>query len=318
MTDLSVIVPTWNAREIVSACLDALDEAVRRPGRLSLDVHVIDNGSEDDTVAWLRERHPWAEVEPLPANRGFAAAVNVGLAKAGGRHVVLLNNDTQVGPGALEACVAWLDAHPDVAVVGPQLLHADGRKQNSVHNEPGLATEILPHWLLELALPGRYPSKRYSHAEPFDVEAVLGACLVARTEAIRAVGPLCEDFFYFLEETDWCRRFRRAGWRVVHLPDVEVTHVHGATSKKRDPASTRIEYHRSLYRFFGKHRGPLVLAAVVGIRVLKSLLHTVVAAPAALVSAKGRSRWRARSRVLGWHLRGCPPGWGMRPIGPAT
>ena len=99
----------------------------------------------------------------------------------------------------------------------------------------------------------------------------------------------------------------------MHLPDVAVTHVHGATSKKRDPARTRIEYHRSLYRFFRKNRGAVALALLVGVRVVKSVLHVVVDAPGALLSVKGRERWRARRRVLAWHLSGCPEGWGMAP-----
>lgn len=311
MTDLSVIVVTWNARDLVAACLASLDRAVRARGELSLEVRVVDNGSRDDTREHLARRFPWATVVALPANRGFAAGANAGLRGAKGRHAVLLNNDTVVLPGALEGCVAYLDAHPDVGVVGPQLLHPDGRKQNSVHNEPGILGEIAPRWLLELAWPARFPSKRYRHARPVEVEAVLGACLVVRREALAAAGPLCEDYFFFLEETEWCRRIRQAGFRVVHLPDVRVTHVHGATSKKRDPARTRIEYHRSLYRFIRRHRGPVALGVVVAVRGVRSALHVLVGAPSALFSRAARLRWQARLRVLVWHLRGCPADWGM-------
>ena len=313
MSDLSAVIATWNGWEFLAACLDSLDRDVRGPGEISLQTIVVDNGSGDGTPARLAEHYPWVECVALPVNVGFAAGVNAGLGRARGRHIALLNNDTVVGPGALEACVAHLDAHADVGVVGPQLLGADGRKQNSVHNEPSLVGEIVPNWLLQTLWPRRHPSKRQVYAAPLEVEAVLGACLVVRGEVVREVGPLPEAYFFFLEETDWCRAIRAAGWGVWHLPDVTVTHLHGATSKKRDPARTRIEYHRSLYRFFRKNRSPAALGALVGVRVAKSILHVVVGLPGALVSRKGRERWRARWRVLAWHLAGLPEGWGMAP-----
>ncbi len=313
--DLSIVVITWNGWHWLEPCLASLGENVRGPGRLAVEVIVVDNGSEDETLARLAERFPWAVALPLGSNRGFAAAANAGLRRAQGRHAVLLNNDTLVPPGVFEACVAYLDAHPDVGVVGPRLLAPDGREQNSVHAEPGLLTEIVPTWLLETLWPARHPSKRYAHHEPLPVDAVLGACLVVRRALLDEVGLIPEDYFFFLEETDFCRNVRAAGHGVVHLPSVSVTHVHGASSKKRDPARTRIEYHRSLYRFFRKNRGPVALALVVGVRVAKSVLHVVVGLPAALSSRKGRERWRARVRVLAWHLLGGPEGWGMAPVG---
>lgn len=313
--DLSVVIVTWNGWDYLDACLRSLDENLRSPGRLACEVIVADNGSEDGTLERLATAFPWAEAVPLGANRGFAAAANAGLRLARGRHAVLLNNDTLVPPGTLEACVAYLDAHPGVGVVGPQLLAPDGRKQNSVHAEPSLLGEIVPHWLLETFWPRRFPSKRYVHEAPVPVDAVLGACLVLRRALVDEVGGLPERYFFFLEETDFCRAVRAAGHTVVHLPDVHVTHVHGATSKKRDPARTRIEYHRSLYRFFRTNRGSVALALLFVVRLAKSVLHVVVGAPGALVSEKGRQRWRARSRVLAWHLAGCPDGWGMAPRG---
>jgi N-acetylglucosaminyl-diphospho-decaprenol L-rhamnosyltransferase len=313
LSDLSVVIVTWNGWEFLSECLDSLDRAVRRAGTLDLQVIVVDNGSEDGTRAGLAARFAWAECVALAENAGFAAGANAGLRRASGRHAVLLNNDTQVGPGALEACVAYLDAHPEVGVVGPQLLGPDGRRQNSVHDEPSLIGEIVPHWLLQTLWPRRHPSKRQAYRAPVAVDAVLGACLVVRAEVLARVGLLPEEYFFFLEETDWCRAIRAAGWRVVHLPDVNVTHVLGATSKKRDPARTRIEYHRSLYRFFRKNRGPAALGVLLAVRLAKSVLHVVVGAPAALFSRKGRERWWARWRVLVWHVSGLPEGWGLAP-----
>lgn len=314
MTDLSIVIVTWNARDVLLDCLASIEREIlgrKDAGAIATETLVVDNGSADGTVEAVRERFPWAQLLALPENLGFAGGNNVGLAKAAGRHAVLLNSDTVVLPDALESCVRFLDAHPDVGVVGPQLLNPDGTKQNCVHNFPSLATELVPKGLLETLWPRSFPSKRYDHPEPIDVEAVLGACLFVRREVLEQVGPMPEDYFFFLEETDWCWRIREAGWRVVHLPEPRVIHVHGASTKKKIPARTRIEYHRSLYHFFRKNRGIGPAAVVVALRTAKALFYTVALAPAALVSRRGRERWRSRAAVFLWHLRGCPAHGGL-------
>jgi GT2 family glycosyltransferase len=314
VTDLSIVIVSWNGRALLEDCLASIEREVRsRPEaeRLDTETLVVDQASTDGSAEAVRARFPWAEVIRLPRNVGFAAGNNAGLRRARGRHCVLLNNDTVVLPGALERCVRYLDAHPSVGVVGPQLLDPDGSKQNSVHSVPNLVSEIVPKAVLEAVAPWRYPSKRYEHPGPIVVEAVLGACLVVRREVLDAVGLMPEDYFMFLEETDWCWRIRRAGWKVVHLPDARVIHVHGATSKKRLPAETRIEYHRSLYHFFEKNRGESVARTVFALRVAKGVLRVGTGLALAPFSRRRRERWLQDVRVLAWHLRGRPQAAGL-------
>lgn len=318
MIDLSLVILTWNARELVAACLASVERTIGAPERaaqLVTETIVVDNGSQDGTVEMLAARFPWVETLALPRNLGFAGGCNAGLAAARGRTVALLNNDTELLPGCFEACVRFLDAEPDVGVVGPQLLHPDGRRQNSIHNAPTLLSELVPLGILETLWPRRFPSKRQHHTAPVDVEAVLGACMVVRREALAEVGPLPEDYFFFLEETDWLVAMRQAGWRVVHLPEARLVHVHGATTKKRVPLATRIEYHRSLYRFFRKRRGRNQASLVIGVRVVKLLFALTLLAPLALLLPRERSRWRERARILVWHLRGRPASWGLAGVG---
>jgi GT2 family glycosyltransferase len=165
--------------------------------------------------------------------------------------------------------------------------------------------------VLETLFPSRYPSKRFEHEQPLDVEAVLGACMVVRREVIEQVGPMPEDYFFFLEETDWFFQMRRHGWRVVHLPDAKLLHIHGASTKKIVPLPTRIEYHRSLYHFFRKNRGAVQSRAVMAVRLVKLVLALLATAPLALVSGRERERWRQRGWILLWHLRGQPIEWGL-------
>jgi GT2 family glycosyltransferase len=314
VTDLSIVLLTWNGRDLTLDCLASIEREIRArsdAGRLAVETIVVDNGSSDGTVDAVRERFPWAEVVALPANRGFAGGNNAGLARAAGRCVCLLNNDTLVQRDGLEACVRYLDAHPEVGAVGPQLLHPDGRPQNSIHNFPTLLLELVPRGVLETLLPRRYPSKRFAHAGPLDVEAVLGACMVVRRAVIDRVGPLPEDYFFFLEETDWFFAMRAAGFRVVHLPEASLVHVHGAATKRVVPLPTRIEYHRSLYHFFRKRRGAAQAGLVVALRLAKLVAALLLFAPLAALSARERERWRQRAWILAWHLAGRPPQWGL-------
>jgi GT2 family glycosyltransferase len=314
VTDLSIVIVTWNARDVLLDCLDSIQREILArddDGRIQTETLVVDNGSGDGSVEAVRERHPWAEVIALPRNIGFAAGNNAGLRRAKGRHAVLLNSDTVVLPDALESCVRYLDAHPDVGAAGLQLLNPDRSKQNCIHNYPGLLSEIIPKGALETLFPRRYPSKRYEHPGPIEVEAVLGACLFVRREVLESVGLMPEDYFFFLEETDWCFQMARAGWRVVHIPDARVIHIFGASTKKKVPAETRIEYHRSLYHFFRKNRGPLAALLIVTLRVVKAVLYVVWGAPGALVNSRIRDRWLQDWKVLRWHLRGCPDDEGL-------
>ncbi|MCP5057396.1 MAG: glycosyltransferase family 2 protein [bacterium] len=315
MTDLSIVIVTWNARDVLLDALESIEREIlgrQDEGRIEVETLVVDNGSEDGSVEAARGRFGWACVLALPENIGFAAGNNVGLARAKGRYSVLLNSDTVVLPDALEKCVRYLDAHPKVGVVGPQLLNPDLSKQNCIHNYPSLATELIPKGVLEKFFPRRFPSKRYEHAEPIPVEAVLGACLFVRREVLDQVGPMPEDYFFFLEETDWCYGIAAAGWEIMHIPDAHVIHIFGASTKKKIPAETRIEYHRSLYHFFRKNRGAARAAGIKALRITKALLYVAMRGPLALLSSSTRERWQQDWRVLRWHLRGCPDNEGLR------
>lgn len=335
MIRLSIVVLSWNTREMTFALLESLQREGLVPGAIGAaeqsddracgeadgatppgvtadcEVWLVDNGSEDGTGDAARSAFPWCQVIALPGNLGFAAGNNAALRRARGRFVLLLNSDVRPGRAAVLRCLDYLEANPRVGAVGVQLLHPDGRLQNSIHNEPRLLTELVPRSLLEWLLPARFPSKRRRIDGPREVEAVLGAFLCVRREAIQRVGLLPEEYFFFLEETDWCRAMRRAGFSVVHLPDVRLIHASGASSKKKVPGRTRIEYHRSLYRYFRRHHGVVALGLVVMIRLLKGVVAFGARCPAALFSARGRERWRDRASVLAWHLRGCPENEGL-------
>jgi len=314
VTLLSVVVVSWNSCELTNRCLATLEDALvhaHARDELESEVIVVDNGSVDGTIEMLASDHPGVDVVALEANRGFASGANAGLRRACGRIVLLLNTDAWVDRAGIAACLAEFEREPNVGVVGPQLLHTDGRLQNSIHRLPSLASELAPTWLPEVLWPARFPSKRWPPRSPIDVPAVKGAAFFVRREVIERVGPLCEDYFFFLEETDWCRRICLAGWRIRLVPAARVVHLSGASSKRRDPIRTRIEFHRSLYRFLQIHRGGRVATAVRWLRVAKNAAALVGLAAASLFSGARRTQLGERWWLLVWHWRGRPDDWGL-------
>jgi GT2 family glycosyltransferase len=241
----AVVVVTWNAAEHVERCL----ESVR-----GHETVVVDNGSTDGTRALVRERFPEVRLVEQE-NRGMGGGNNAGMRIAGGRYWLLLNSDAWVRDG-LDELVAFADAHPRAAVVGPKLLNPDGSLQRSVRGEPTLwrlATEYL--FLRKLAprtdvLNGFYGGG-FDYASPREVESLYGAALLVRREAADEVGLFDESFFMFSEETDWLHRFRAAGWQVWFSPAAEVVHLGGASHGGR----LYVENVRGILHYLDKHRG---------------------------------------------------------------
>jgi N-acetylglucosaminyl-diphospho-decaprenol L-rhamnosyltransferase len=246
MSDVTIVVVTYNAMPWVERALQSVrgNETV-----------VVDHGSTDGTVAFVRERFPEAVVVE-EENRGLAFGWNTGVARTSGRYVLFLNADAWMHDGALDALVAFADAHPDAAVVGPRLRNPDGSLQRSVRGFPTLwriATEYL--FLRKLAPRTRALNAFYAggfdHGDVAEAEFLMGAVLLVRRDAIEQVGPADDGFFLFSEETDWCYRFREVGWKVLFFPGAEATHVLGASHQGRMLA----ENVRSQLRFLEKHHG---------------------------------------------------------------
>ena len=216
---------------------------------------VVDHGSSDGTVPFVRERHP--EVELVEEeNRGLAFGWNTGVERTSGRYVLLLNSDAWLDEGALDALVTFADSEPRAAVVGPRLRYPDGRLQRSVRGFPTLwriATEFL--YLRKLAPRtlafNAFYAGGFDHTEVREAEVVMGAVWLVRREAIEQVGPADDAFFLFSEETDWAYRFRQAGWKVLFFPGAGATHVYAASHK----GLLLVENLRGQLRFLRKHRG---------------------------------------------------------------
>ncbi|NLF66706.1 MAG: glycosyltransferase family 2 protein [Chloroflexi bacterium] len=260
--DLTIVVVSWNVRDLLRGCLASID---RGRGDLALQVIVVDSASTDSSAEMVAAEFPWVELIASAENVGFPAGNNLGLVRARGRHVFLLNPDTEVIGDALSTLVAYLDAHPDVGVVGPQLLNADGTVQSSRRRFPTLATAFFESTWLERLAPRRLLDRYYvldrPDGETSDVDWVVGAALMVRQSVVQQVGALDAAYFMYSEELDWCRRIRDAGWRVVYLPAAQVVHHYGKSSEQAVTAR-HINFQRAKLRYFRKYHGWLVCAVL--------------------------------------------------------
>lgn len=311
MIDLTVVIPSYETRSLLLSCLASVEAARRARPQVSVETIVVDNGSRDGSVEAVFAKHPDVRVFALVRNRGFAAAVNIALRARGGRTALLLNSDVEIDLDLLADGCQILGENPDVWVVGAALRHPDGRSQRSVHPLPGLQTELLPEFVLRWMRPAGFVLPAGSGPD-LDanrrrrVEAVRGAVFFVRGDALEELGMLDERFFFFLEETEYCARVRRAGKYVMHAEDLGAIHRLGASSKRRVPLVTRIEFHRSLYRYLDLESGPGVARLAFCLRLLRGGLLTLVLTLTFGFSTDARRRFSERWGLLLWHLRGCP------------
>ena len=258
--DLSVIILNWNARNYLEKSLTSL---VCAPQHLDFEVLVVDNASEDDSAAMVREKFPGVALIENQENTGFGAGNNLAAPKTSGRYILFLNPDTVVMEGALAAMVAYADANPDIGILGPKLLNGDGSLQYSCRRFPNLATGFFRNTPLGRLLPKNrfasdYLMKDFDHAAPLDVDWVSGAALMLRRELFNQIGAFDEDFFMYCEDVDICLRAGKAqmpngkNWRVTYFPDSVIYHLIGKSS---DLVPTRMtyEFHRSQHLFYKKH-----------------------------------------------------------------
>jgi len=307
--DLSVVVVSFNSRDHLGPCLDSIGASTRR----DWEAIVVDNGSGDGSADFVAARYSGIALVRNSGNRGFAAAVNQGLGLVRGRYVLLLNPDARLEPGAADALIDELTRSGDCGIVAPQLFHEDGRRQHSFDLDPTLATALLNKSLLRLCFPGRYPSKRQEYRESIDVENVIGAAMMIRAEVLERIGRFDEEYFLYLEETDFCRRARLAGWKVRLVPAARVVHLQGR-SRARVAVRARIEYVRSLFTFFRKHRGtsyPVLRVLYPGKNLAEIGGLTLANVVTFGLLPRTRRRWLETAAVLGWQMLLCPRRLGL-------
>jgi hypothetical protein len=302
MSHLTIVIVSWNVRDLLAVCLASVYADLARSG-LEAQVWVVDNASSDGSPEMVRARFPQANLIANSHNPGFAAANNQAMrqvipltpapspefGRGEAEAVLLLNPDTEVQPGALAAMMGWLEREPRAGVVGARLFYGDGAFQHSAFRFPRLlqiAFDLfpLPGRLAESRLNGRYPRALYEGHAPFEIDHPLGAAMLVRGEVIQRVGLLDESFHMYCEEIDWCMRIKAAAWRNYCVPDAHIVH-HAAKSTTQIRTTSVVNLWRSRRRLYARHYGPLTQAAA---RVLVLAGMRYQAAKARRAHRKGR------------------------------
>ena len=268
MKNVAVVIVSYNVRELLAACL----ESVYASCGVGLDLWVVDNASEDGSAAMVSERFPQAQLIASPVNGGYSYANNLALrrlgfsdepapADPGCDYVLLLNPDTVVAPDDLAEAVAYMEAHPEVGILGPKLVREDGSMDLACRRS--FSTPEVSFYRL-VGLSKLFPKSRrfgrynLTYLDPdltTEVDMVAGAFMLVRREAVEQAGLLDERFFMYGEDMDWALRIKGLGWTVVYYPELRVFHVKGASSRQRRRQTIRV-FHESMLLFYRKHYAP--------------------------------------------------------------
>ncbi|MCE5187073.1 MAG: glycosyltransferase family 2 protein [Planctomycetaceae bacterium] len=253
--DLSIVLVNWNTRQILAGCLDSIYEQTRG---ITFEVLVVDNASTDGSARMVRDRFPQATLVANEQNRGFAAANNQGIRMAKGDYILLLNSDTLVLDNALAKSVEFARRHPEAGVVGCRVLNADRSLQPSCFMYPSLLnlfllTTYLSRLFRRHPFFGRERMGWWDRSNVREVEVVTGCFMLVRRRAFESVGLLDEAYFMYGEETDWCCRAHRAGWKLLFTPDAEIVHLGGASSRQVRP-EMMLQLRGSILLFMKKNR----------------------------------------------------------------
>jgi N-acetylglucosaminyl-diphospho-decaprenol L-rhamnosyltransferase len=266
--DASVVIVNWNGGDLLARALGSVRESAPA---VVVELVLVDNASTDDSVTQARAGGGVTVIRN-PENLGFARASNQGIRESRGRHVVLLNPDAELLPGALETLVGYMDREPRVGAAGPALLNPDGSLQPSGWPFPQLPALLAIHPALRWLARDEAPRNGRDRERPADVDEVSGACMILRRAALDGIGLFDERFFLYFEDVDLCLRLRRAGWRVAHVPAARV--VHHWRSRTDPSPDAQLHHLRSKLRYVRKHFGPLACLALraLGVGVYTGLV----------------------------------------------
>jgi GT2 family glycosyltransferase len=253
---LSIIILNWNDLKVINDCLQSIYATARTT---EFEIIVPDNGSTDGSVEFIREKYPQVQVIENGRNLRFAKANNIGIRASRGEYVLILNPDTLIHEGTLDGIVTFAERHPEVGAFGCRVLYANGSFQPCIRPFPTIWSEWIAAlhlgwlgYLSERFLPGQYVGWK-GHTER-TVGWLAGCFILFRGELLKRLGGFDEQFFYYHEDMDLCRRVWQAGYSIVYTPYVSMTHLGGeSTSKRLPPVGFALDAQVTRYRYYYKH-----------------------------------------------------------------
>ncbi|MFC1466087.1 MAG: glycosyltransferase family 2 protein [Candidatus Brachytrichaceae bacterium NZ_4S206] len=241
--EISITLVNWNTKDVL---LDCLQSIVDNPPSHPYDIWLVDNGSVDGSAQAVRERFPQVQLIANSQKQPFSVANNRIIQLSTGRYIVYQNVDTIVHPGLYDKVYEYLETHPDVGAVGPRTLNKDGTLQRSCwRGVPGLESALIESFYLWKWLP-RFASRKEvnlsEHHDPLVVDHLLGSFIAVPRRVIEDVGMLDESYPLYFLETEWCIRIQQGGYKIVYLPEAEITHLGQQTQRKYPIDSLRQLY----------------------------------------------------------------------------
>lgn len=299
--DISVIIVNYNTRDVTA---EAVASVLRHGGGLEIEVIVVDNDSHDDSVEVLRAAFPQLTVVDTRHNGGYAWGNNVGLHRARGRYVLILNPDALVHETTLETALTYMEAHPEVGILGAEVFLEDGSRQLTVFRFPALGRLfwhlVVPNRIIRKSRwfgDQRYASRGYDQI--MDVDVIAGCFMMLPRRVVDEVGMMDDRFFMYSEETEWCWRVSRAGYKVRYDPDVQITH-YGAVSTGQTSPWKSVEIAKGHLLFLRFTRGPAIARAATAVMLAGELPRGLWLLPGRLLGRKSQKTeiWQAKTGFL--------------------
>ena len=256
---LSVVIVSYNVRELLTACIDSVVKAAEG---IDTEVFVVDNKSVDDTIEVINRDYPWVHLINNKENLGFSKANNIAIRQAEGEYVLLLNPDTVVAEGTLRGAIEFMDQHPEAGGAGVRMHNADGTL--APESRRAVPTPMVAARKM-LGFSKRYYMSYLSWDEPGQIEVISGAFMLLRRKAIDQVGMLDEDFFMYGEDIDLSYRLLKGGWQNWYLP-LDIIHYKGQSTQKSDFRYVHVFYQAMLI-FFRKHYSHLSFFFTLPVKV---------------------------------------------------
>lgn len=258
MIEISVIIVNWNTKKLLLDCVDSLYKTTHQS---KIEIIVIDNASTDNSVSALRSSFPQVHVVANPSNLGFAKANNIGIMKAKGRFICLINSDVKVLDGALDQMSRYMDAHHEVGAVGPLTYRGNMIIQKNCRKFPTLRNLFCEEFFLNRIFPGisffqGRDMIQYDYQSIMEIEALAGCFLMVRRDIVDQVGVLDERFFFYSEDVDWCKRIHNAGWKLIHYPKAQIIH-YGRGSSSNAPIKFQLQLLKANWQYWRKHKSLL-------------------------------------------------------------
>lgn len=309
--DLSVVIVSWNTRDILRNCLVSLDRGIRRT---SHEILLVDNASTDGSAEMVRTEFPAVRLIENTENLGFARANNIGISRARGSLILLLNPDTLVLDDAVDEMALFLKNHPETGAVCPKVLNEDGSVQSLGRTLPNLGNiamqTVFPYRFYRLLSDFLIKIKRLGKGPVYDVDGMPGAVMMIRREVLDGIGLLDEALPLYGEDIDLCQRIKARGWKIACLSRFRIVHL-GGRSTGLVPVSSQVQSFMAFYAFIRKHRSASAAAVTRGLIMVSSILR--LAAWTLLGVAAGSERKRraaikvdAYRKIMRWSLKAVP------------